>query len=346
VSVQVGLGGSRRDGNLANTPWNYVYADDPTACTTLRNTSEVNVPLYVRGSLCLENSAKVTSYALQVGGNVTILNSDASVGTADAPLTEAHIAGGCSLDGVSYGPCSSATKVYARTLTNSPTALTKPPVDMQYWYENAVPGPRHGCTAGSLPGGFDNDTLMNQSRAEFDLTPRQSYDCRAYDQHGNLVGQLSWDVSTERLTIAGTLFFDGDIVMGRSSSNAVYVGKATLYTSGRFTLGQQSTLCGVAGCTVEWTARENLLAIVAGYSPGDSVTIANYSTFQGAVYAVGDYREGNNSTCWGPIIANRIYLQNSTLNHYVPIGTLLPGMPSQDPEEEAVTLQAPTNWTS
>lgn len=346
VSVNVGFGGSTRDGNLANTPWNYVYADDPTACTTLRNTSEVNVPLYVRGSLCLENSAKVTGYAVQVGGTVTILNSDASVGTADAPLTEAHIAGGCSLDGVNFGACSSATKVYADRITSSPTALTKPPVDMQYWYDNSMPGPRHGCTAGSLPGGFDNDTVMNRSRPEFDLTPREAYDCRVYDDAGNLAGQLSWDPATATLSIAGTIFFDGDIVMGKSSANAVYVGKATIYTSGQFRIAQQSSLCGVAGCTVDWTARENLLAIVAGASPGDSVTIENYSTFQGAVYAVGDYREGNNSTCWGPIIANRIYLQNSTLNHYVPIGTLLPGMPSTNPEEEAVTLQTPTNWSS
>ena len=39
---------------------------------------------------------------------------------------------------------------------------------------------------------------------------------------------------------------------------------------------------------------------------------------------------------WGPLIARQLHLQNSTINHYVPLGVLLPGMPQTF--EEAVSL--------
>ena len=39
---------------------------------------------------------------------------------------------------------------------------------------------------------------------------------------------------------------------------------------------------------------------------------------------------------WGPIIADEIFLANSSTNFYVPIGTLLPGMPAQ--YDEVVVL--------
>jgi hypothetical protein len=115
--------------------------------------------------------------------------------------------------------------------------------------------------------------------------------------------------------------------MGQYSA-AVYEGRATIYAAGRVTLAQPSSLYGVAACDETWKPEDDLLSIVAGAPTGDSVEIANFSHFQGAICAVNDFREGNNSTVWGPIIADQIYLQNSTLNHYVPIGTLLPGMPA------------------
>jgi hypothetical protein len=67
---------------------------------------------------------------------------------------------------------------------------------------------------------------------------------------------------------------------------------------------------------------------VAGSSPDSTgFTISNSSTFQGAIYAVNDYAEQNGSTVWGPIVARQLLFANSTMNHYVPLGTLLGGMP-------------------
>jgi hypothetical protein len=46
---------------------------------------------------------------------------------------------------------------------------------------------------------------------------------------------------------------------------------------------------------------------------------------------------------WGPVIARRVSFANSSVNHYVPIGTLMPGMPAT--YEDVVTLtNEPGSW--
>jgi Tfp pilus assembly protein PilX len=340
VTARVRLG-SATQGSGNNAVWNYVYADDISACTTLSNSVNVNVPLYIRGDLCVQNQAKVTSYALQVGGKVSFSNS-ASVGEPGAPIAEAHIGGGCQVDGGAVvKPCGPSQRVHATVSDDRTTGLTKPPVDLEYWYQNSKPGPRQGCTAGSFPGGFDNDLVRNGSLPDVDLTPSNAYDCRVYDANGLLVGQISWTGGPSgTLTIAGTIYLDGNVEM-QNLNLAVYDGRATIYATGSITLRNHSKLCGVAACDATWQPTQDLLAFVAG----TDVVIDNFSTFQGAVYAVRDYREGNNAKVWGPIVANRIFLQNSTENHYVPIGTLLPGMPAT--YEDAVTLtNEPGSWGS
>lgn len=334
--------GSSTRGSGNNAVWNYVYADDTSTCTTVGNSSEVNVPFYVKGDLCLQNQAYVSSYALQVGGRLTITNS-ATVGLSGTPLHEAHIGGGCVLNGSAvHNPCTSADRVYASTLDNRPLELTKPPVELDRWFQDAMPGPMHGCTTESGTISFDNeDGLMNGSNGTFNLTPNEPYSCRVYDTAGVRQGEITWTPGAPgSLVIYGTIFFDGNISMGQYST-AVYSGRATIYASGTITLAQQSYLCGVAACTDAWLPTQNLLAFVAGSSTADtSFEIANFSSFQGAVYAVNDYREGNNSTVWGPIIADQIYLQNSTMNHYVPIGTLLEGMPATYEESVSIVNEA------
>jgi Tfp pilus assembly protein PilX len=110
--------GSATRGSGNNAIWNYVYADAVTGCTRLDNQVTVNVPLYIKGNLCMYNSATVTSYAVQVGGNVTMNSSSNTIGTAAAPLHEVHIAGGCSIDSVHYdkpcGPAGSSTRIRRR----------------------------------------------------------------------------------------------------------------------------------------------------------------------------------------------------------------------------------------
>jgi len=341
VSGKAALGSARR-GTANNAVWNYVYIDDPTATTTLGNSVDVNIPLYVRGNLVLSNNAQVSGYALQVGGSLEVRN-EGHVGTVEAPIHEAHVAGGCRV-GTSgpFVPCSSDTRVHATITDSTPVEFVKPEADFAGWYYNSEPGPRHPCTVGSFPGGFDNDSIPNNSLPAVNLTPSTGYDCRVYDASGGLVGQLTWvpggGSSPGKLTMAGTIYFDGPIEF-RQYNNAVYEGRATIYSAGDITFANQSTLCGDPECDADWDPQANLLAFVSG----GSVRVGQQSQFQGAIYAVLDYSEENNSTFWGPIIARRVSLSNSTVNHYVPIGTLMPGMPAS--YEDVVTItNEPGSW--
>jgi Tfp pilus assembly protein PilX len=325
-------------GTQNNAIWNYVYADSTTTCTTLSNSVNVNVPFYVRGNLCLQNTAQVSGVntVLHVGGTLT-LNNSSHVASAGAPLAEVHVAGGCRFgNGAFHNPCGTADAVYSST---PPDAINpdfvKPPVDLPYWYLNAKPGPKQACTTQTgTPPVFDNDTTMNRSLpSAVDLTPALAYDCQVTDAQGNLLGRIAWTPgSPGTLTIAGTLFFDGDISFS-NSVNAVYVGRATLYAAGTISINNSTKICGSANCDAAWDPTQNLLAFVAGSST-DAVgcSIQNSSVYQGAIYAVNDYSESTGADIWGPIIARQVYLNNNTTNHYVPLGTLLGGQPqtSQD----------------
>lgn len=334
VSGRVRLGNAQQ-GSSNNAVWEYVYADSLETCTTLQNSVNLNVPLYVRGDLCLQNSAQVSGDVLQVGGDLSIQNT-AHVGTAADPLVEAHIGGSCTISGA-VRPCGPSSGVWAGTLDHTPIGFTKPPVDLPHWYANAGPGPRRGCTTGSWPGGPDDDTLLNKSGGDVVLTPGAAYDCRVLDAAGDQVGRIAWSPgSPGTLVVDGTIFVDGNVVF-QNNTDAVYEGRGTIYASGAVTLQNRTTLCGVRGCDASWDVTRNLLAIVGGESvASQSVVIQNHTNFQGAFYAVNDYVEQNNSTVWGPIIAPQLYFQNSTFNHYVPLGPLLPGMPAE--YEEVITL--------
>jgi hypothetical protein len=338
VSGRASVGSARR-GTDNNAVWNYVYVDDPTSTTVLGNSVDINIPLYTQGNLRLVNSGQVSGYALQVKGNVQLENSS-HVGEPGAKVHEVHVAGGCRLgtSGAFTAPCGTAHGVHANISDATPTNFSKPPVDMIGWYHNAAPGPKRGCTVGSFPGGFDNDAVQNNSRPAVDLLPSTSYDCRVHDASGALVGQLTWNVSTKRLTIHGTIYFDGPILF-RNSNFAVYSGRATLYSSGNITFANSTTLCGDDNCDADWDPQRDLLAFVSG----GNVTTANSTRYQGAIYAVNDYSEANSSTVWGPIIARRVAFANSSVNHYVPIGTLMPGMPAT--YEDVVTItNEPGSW--
>jgi hypothetical protein len=333
-------------GAANNAIWNYIYAEAPTSCTTLSNSVNVTVPIYIKGNLCLQNSAQISGIntVLQVGGTVTLQNSS-HIGNALAKLAEVHVAGGCK-NGSNplHNPCTTADQVFSTMPPDSTTTgLEKPPVDLAYWYENSKPGPKQTCTTQSgLPPAFDNDAVMNRSlTTAVNITPSYAYDCQVRDAQGSLIGRLAWTPgSPGTLLVSGTIFFDGNIVF-QNLVNAVYTGRATIYASGTITLQNSVRLCGSYACDTSWNAAQNLLAFVAGSST-DTVgfQVSNSSIFQGAIYAVNDYAEQNSANVWGPIIARQVSLQNSVTNHYVPLGTLLSGMPQSSNEAVSIVNEA------
>lgn len=337
VAIQSGQQGSSN-----NAIWNYLYSDSLIGCMTLSNSVTINIPLYVRGNLCMTNTASMVGSHLQVGGTVSLTNS-ATIGSAATPITEAHVGIGCQVNGGAlHNPCGPAGRVYAAVVDSTPTGLVKPPVDLPSWYANADLGPQDNCTVGSFPGGFDNDGAMNRSRGPVNLMPATAYDCRRLDGSGNVIGQLTWTPGLGQtpgtLIVAGTIFFDGDILHS-GVSFGVYQGRGTIYSSGRIAFSNDAKLCGAADCASSWNANQNLIAFIAGSSTDSTgFSLSNNTKFQGAVYAVTDYSESNSAQMWGPVIARQLSISNNTQNHYVPFGTLLPGMPAT---YEEVTVLAP-----
>jgi Tfp pilus assembly protein PilX len=340
--------GSAQQGTANNAVWNYVYADSLETCMPLENSVIVDVPLYVRGDICLKNSAQIQGPILQVGGNVTLESPSNQIGAPGDQVPEIHIAGGCKLqNNPLHNPCGPADQVYGSVVDSNPTGLTKPPVDLAKWYAEAQPGPMHDCTTGSFPGGFDNDMVMNRSRGTVDLMPATAYNCEVRDAQGNLLGKIKWTPgspgSPGSLEIAGTIFIDGDIVL-TNSDRGIYSGKATIYAAGRIVFQNANDLCGSPLCDEAWDPETNLLALVAGSSTdADGIEFVNSSRFQGALYAVNDIRQRNSVEIWGPQIARQIYLMNSVENHYVPLGTLLPGMPATYTEVLTISNE-PGSW--
>lgn len=317
--------------------WQYLFSDATTGCMVVKQNGGIDAPLYVRGNLCVENRAEITRSPLQVEGTLEVAN-NGFVGKPSAKLEFARLKGGCEGGNPDPHPCTSADRVYADTITTTldpPEGLQKPPVYFASWYQNASPGPSHYCTSGSMPGGFDNDTTMNGLRPTFNLTPSTAYSCSTN------VGQISWTPGNPAgtLTVSGAIFFDGNIMMD-NNAKAVYNGQATIYANGTIELFNGATLCAIAGCTASWVDTQNILMLVAGASSGEGFHMLQNSEYQGAAYAVADYRLENNARNWGPVVANQLHIDNNA-EQMMPLTDLPPGAPGTDPEIEVV----PGTWS-
>jgi hypothetical protein len=327
---------SQQQGSTNNAIWTYLYQDDPTFCAEVANNVQLEIPVYTRGDLCVSNNASISSTSVQVLGNVEIGN-NGSIGTAGNPIPEAHILGQCKYgsggSGQWHSPCSAADRVYASVITTTPETLTKPPVDLPGWYAAAAPGPSNSCTQGNFPGGFDDDGFMNESLPEVDLAPSSiPYDCKVYNAGGELAGQISWTPGQGALpgllTISGVIFFDGPVKIN-NNANVLYQGKGVIYATGQVLISNNAKLCGINGCTASWNPNINMLVFVAATtSTDDGFVVRNNGRFQGAAYVEQDFREWNNATVYGPIIARKVRIRNNAVHRFTPFSTLLPGMPA------------------
>jgi Tfp pilus assembly protein PilX len=312
-------------------PWDYLFIDQPSGCITLGNSVTMDVALYVRGNLCLENNSQINSPTVNLIGNLSVNNS-AQIGSVGSPIGQFSSSGTCSYGG-SVTTCGPASHVYASTIGTSPPAISKPSVDLNYWYSHADLGPTSNCTTGSFPGGFDNDSTLNVSRGEIDLTPSSAYDCQKV-VGGQTVAQLAWNPGTGLLTIKGVIYFDAHLSW--SNLNLItYQGKAVIYGSGQVRIKNRADICGVAACDSTWDPRVNLLVFVAGSLISQVATdpiggdIGNHVNFQGAMYIVDDFDMDNNTTVWGPVITRSATINNSALIHAPPFPIqYMTGMPA------------------
>jgi hypothetical protein len=262
----------------------------------------------------------------------------ASIGTSGTPVAQANITGTCTLGAAAaHAPCTSSDNVYANSITTSAQNLGKPTIDLDYWWQNAKPGPKHPCTtsSGSVPT-FDNNagTTSTYDRSLTDngeMTPETgSYTCQVWES-GQLVGELSWDRTTRVLTIKGTVFRDGNFRFDDDGTVVHYQGRGIIYASGDLEFDEQ--VCaggsGTGSCTSypypgstmgTWDPTQNILILLTARdseydqggtscSPSGTATCPNGhkpGAFQGIVYANGDCLIHEQFQLSGPVMCNTI----------------------------------------
>jgi hypothetical protein len=346
---------------LNNPAWNYMYAARTgNACDeTLNNNVTGGSRMYIKGNLCLSNNVTMSPTALWVNGNLD-LSPNAAVGASTSMATriETYVGGQCRYGGGTWAnPCSGnqdARHVYAKMnppsyvvgVNNSVPIFATPVADFAGWYTDALPGPTQDCvtksTSPNTPPVFDTITAGNppayvrdNNNPIQDLTPNHDYTCRV-GPTSNPDGELSWNNTSKTLTVRGTIYIDGSATISNGTLNQ-YNGQATIYLSG--TLYMNGQLCaGVSGGNCDfasWNPNTEMLAFVAnGIGPygsvpaGDSIYLANNSSFQGALYATGNLDYGNNSYSDGPMVGSQIVLANNVATQSFGTVTTVPvGMP-------------------
>jgi hypothetical protein len=335
--------------------WNMFFSDAP-AGNCLHWNAIVEVPMYIRGDMCLDANgdsdaipgwppASLPGAAqLQVGGTISI-TPPGHLGWSGSHLNIVQTGVGCKYNGGSlHNPCNSSDAITANQYLTGTPSLAKPVIDLASWYKDSLPGPQHNCTSGSFAGGFDNDSTQNTSLpAAVNLTPATAYDCKFTDAAGNLDGEVKWTPgSPGTLLVNGTVFWDGNLVV---SSSFNYTGRATFYFGGTITLNSGVKVCAIAGCSAAtWNTSTNMLILVAGsgnLSPSWAVNLAATSTFQGAIEAVGDANQNgtpsSGATVDGGLIAHQIYNlspNDSWVDFHLPIA----GQPGQSSVTEGMSM--------
>lgn len=281
-----------------------------------------------------------------------------SIGLLGAPVQGAYVAGTCTYGGQSaHAPCSDVDKVYGTNITQTPETLAKPQIDLAYWYTNAMPGPLHNCTVGNFPGGFDNDTIYNESRpGSPEITPEgTSYTCQVNDAQGVLIGELSWNHTTRVLKIKGTIFVDGDLRFDDDGTIVHYQGRGIIYAADD--IEYDEIVCaggsGNTNCITDmtnWDPTQNMLIVLSGknseFDQGATQQANQPSGLQGIIYAKGQCTIHQNFHLSGPVICDTISLPADgfgwpTYYTWPPLGSLVDGQIFADPNTAGDFLVAP-----
>ena len=318
------------------------------------------------------------------GGNLTMEQKADTVGE-DAPLAAVHINGSCSSKTVDValhsciwgGTADPHDQVWGTVHDNTvpPNLIIKPeltccaPVagsiapappaattsQMGFWYQNAQLGPYIPCNGPAAPRQpvFDTgDNTINNSATPsipFNLTPATGdYTCKNV-VGGQTLGELSWNATTKKLKLKGTIFIDGSATVDSVgySGNPVfeYDGQGTLILSGTFAV-KNAKICAVVDgndCDVAagaWIPNDEAFIVVAdgdgggggAQSQGNIVDAGNGiqlkgSSFQGALIANKDIEVETTSNEQGPMISVYNWVvsgQTGTLTfpavHFAPSG--------------------------
>jgi hypothetical protein len=337
---------------LAFQSWNYVYSwgtGDPSGCDmSMDSSQEIATRVMVSGNLCMSSSSRLygSSTELDVGGQLKIFGSS-HVGESGSPIGRVDVTGGCKYESNPvHSPCGAADKVWASTITTNAQLEAVPTPDLNGWYTKASPGPYRPCEVSSgTPPTFDNDQGSTPNPAKrnrsvtgsFDLTKSGSYTCRTM-LGGEVYGELSWNDSTDVLTVKGTIFIDGN---AKITQTARYTGQATIYLSGSLMIvGRMCAVVSSGKCNFTngaWDPNTTLLTIVANGGGGqadvdtnEAIALISSAEWQGALYGGSGLKAQveSSSAFAGPIIADEVSLNSSVdTTPFGLISTAPSGMP-------------------
>ena len=329
---------------LNSNAWNFMFAKNTgSACdVTFENSVSVDTSLYILGDLCFLNSSAVVKAAdpditnIYVGEHIQF-GGTGSVGTAANKINQAQVGLGCRIgtSGAWTTPCSSATRVNATTILSGTLPGEGPTADFAFWYANAKPGPNQACTTTTgTPPAFEGSPAggMNNNAGSINLTPASSYSCKYYDIPPNqtdLLGELSWNNTTKKLTVLGAIYIDGSAYISNNTVND-YDGLATLYLSGTFRINGNAQLCGgiaAGNCDfTAWNPNADNLGIIANGNDGTgySVLLQNSARLQGSIYATNAVLLENSTQFDGPMVAGTFKLENNIVTHEFPTITSVP----------------------
>jgi hypothetical protein len=235
---------------------------------------------------------------------------------------------------ISFTPKLTCCAPYGGSIAPSgpPAGPPDNPSNMGFWYQNADLGPLAPCTTSTgSPPKFDTanpltpDNSINWSASPttvINLTPAASYTCTSM-AGSTILGELSWNASTNLLKVKGTIFIDGSITISPGAT-ARYTGQATIVTSGTFGM-KNASICathpGYTGAcdytaTSPWDPNQSALVIVADglagagnaqgqgsdFDPGDGIHLKS-ADFQGALIANHSVNTETTAKMQGPMIS-------------------------------------------
>lgn len=223
------------------------------------NTS-IDGPFYIRGSVELSGNSSITGGPLFIKtGSLVMLNKSATLGTSSERV-EAYIEPDgnngdiVNKDGNPILSDPNQNQVYVSTLSNQVPSIDIPTLDPMSEYRVNKAAAESTQTVAS-PWYFEEDTGFKlgpgqpngQSEAykvlDNDLSTTAEGSSRRTYRIDSLVASFghqdgfAWDKANRRLYVNGTVFVDGDLVIGDSANSEInYYGRGTLVVNGDITV--------------------------------------------------------------------------------------------------------------
>jgi Tfp pilus assembly protein PilX len=332
-------------GDWGTSPYTRSYGSSSDLWGTTWTAAEINSANFgVRFRVDSDSDYATTAYLDHMRITITYSADTNGIGTPGTPVASVDVGSTCKYNAqAANSPCTATDHVYAAEINTVAAAdnpaLEMPEVDLDYWFENAKPGPKQYCTnlnpnMGDLVFDNDNSTTWNGSvnynDSDDDITPSShDYTCQVVE-NGVLVGEISWNRTTRVLKVNGTIFFDGDVRFDGDGEVVHYQGRAIIYAADdvefdeQVCAGGEGTTSCVSGDMSAWSPSQNLLVIMSGgdseYDVGDGAycSPANTATcspqnnpvgaFQGVVAALGTCTIHQSFRLSGPVICNRLTL--------------------------------------